>query len=140
WLEAGTRTATRLPSTTALGRRGAAAGTRDHRIPKKRGDQTEHEADQRADEKRAADAPRRRVHGRGPRDDTGALDQLRDDEQLLRRRVRVDQRRAALFEDVLPADQHELFDRRVAPRLQGPGESLLVAVDRNERRVLDGKL
>src|SRR5712692_11537646 len=137
---AGTTTATRLPSTTALGGRRAAADARDHRIPGERGDQTEHEADQRADEQRAADAPRRRVHGRGPRDDTGALDQLRDDEQLLRRRARVEQRRATLLEDVLSADQHELFEGRVALRLQSARESLLVAVDRSERRGLRGEL
>src|SRR5690349_2410517 len=68
---AGTTTATRLPSSTAL-----CASARRERLPRERRDEPEQEAEERRDDDVVAPASRRRLHGGRMREDARQLDLL----------------------------------------------------------------
>src|SRR3954447_2091247 len=76
---AGTTTATVLASSTS------------ERLPGERGDQAEHEAEERGDDDGVAPAACRRLHGGGAREHLGPFDLLRLNEELLRLELVVGQ-------------------------------------------------
>ena len=85
---AGTTTATRFPSTIALGGAGAA---REERIREQRRRAAEQQPDQAADERAVAAAPRRRLDRGGGLDHLRLLDVLGERELLLDVGLQVEQ-------------------------------------------------
>ena len=113
---AGTTTATRLPSTMALGGAGA---TREERIGEERRRAAEQEPEQGADQGAVAAAARRRLDRRRRLDDLRLLDVLGERELLLDVGLKIEQLATPGLGVVERAQDNELVDRAEARLVDG---------------------